>query len=178
MDRRDKLWRPQICPRNNDLKGEQRLMTTKWRMIDGAGQGSCKSEVRRDQAALSEDEVRLVRLRTDGAQESGRSAVPEWAHSTVPRRGSGFKCPTCRADNGTVRRSGDPRCTVLIAMLVRQQQKRRRLPVRRAQQVGRYIRPKDNGFIALLAACEHAHRTTGRCNRFHHGTRRQQQQWQ
>ena len=100
-------------------------MTTKWRMIGGVEQGSCKSGVRR---------LRLVRLRTDYARgQSGQSAVPEWAHSTVPKRGSGFKCPTCRAANGTVRRSSDPRRTVLIALLVRQQWQRRRPQVRRVR---------------------------------------------
>ena len=151
VNRRDQ---PQIWPRKTDLNAEQGLMTTKCRIIDGVGQGPCKSGVRRDQAALRHDQVRSVRLRTDGGQFSRRSAVPEWAHSTVPKRGSGFKCPTCRAANGSIRRSGDPRCTVLITVLVRQQWQATATPVRRAQQVQRYIRPKDNGLIALLAACE------------------------
>ena len=46
-----------------------------------------------------------------------------------------------RTINGTVQRGSDPRCTVLTALLVLQQQERRLLPVRRAQQVGQNIRP-------------------------------------
>ena len=80
-----------------------------------------------------------------------RSAVPEWAHSTVPKGDSGFKGPTCRAANGSIRRSGDPGRAVLITVLVRQQWQATGTTVRRAPQVGRYIRPKDNGLIARLA---------------------------
>ena len=122
-------------PRNNDLNAEQEFRTTKWRIVDGVEQEACKSGIRR---------LRLVRLHTAGdRQRAAVSGAGVGSHSTV----------TCRTTDGAVRRGSNSCCTVLVTLLVRQQrEERRRLPVRRAHQVGGYIRPKDNGFVALLAA--------------------------
>ena len=116
-------------------------MTTKLRIIDGVEQEACKSGIRR---------LRLVRLHTAGdRQRAAVSSAGVGSHNTVPEGDSGFKCPTCRTANGSIRRSSDPRGTVLITLLVRQQQQRRRLAVRCAQQVGLHIRYKDTVLIVL-----------------------------
>ena len=94
---------------------------------------------------LNQPNVRSVRLCTAGKYEKGAvSGAGVGSHSTV----------TCRTTDGAVRRGSDSRCTVLVTLLVRQQRQAAATPVRRAQQVQRYTRPKDNGFTALLAACE------------------------
>ena len=131
--------------RKNDLNAEQGFRTTKLRIVDGVGQGPCKNGVRRDQAALRHDQVRSGRLWTDGGLASRRSAVPEWAHSTVPASQG-----PCVFRHGTIRRSSDSGCTVLGTLLVWEQRQAAATSVRRAHQVRRYIRPKDNGLIALL----------------------------
>ena len=110
------------------------------------GQGPRKRLVRQDQAALGDDQVRsALRLRTDGGLAGRRSAVPEWAHGTVPASQS-----PCVFRHGTIRRSSDSGCTVLGTLSLRQQRQAAETSVRRAHQVEGYIRPKNNGLIALL----------------------------
>ena len=90
----------------------------------------CKRRVRRLRSVLLEaqhDQVRSVRL---GAG----------SHSTV----------TCRTTDGTVRRGSNSGCTVFGTLSARQRRQAAAISVRRAQQDERYIRPKDNGFLALL----------------------------
>ena len=128
---------PQIWARKNDLHAEQEFRTTKWRTSKcSLGKEACKSGIRR---------LRLVRLHTAGDRQraavSGAGAGP---HSTV----------TCRTTDGAVRRGSNSVCTVLGTLSVQQQRQAAATSVRRAQQAERYIRPKDNGLIALLAACE------------------------
>ena len=85
--------------------------------------------------------LRLVRLCTAGKYGKGAvSGAGVGSHSTVTRR----------TTDGTVQCSSSSRCTVLIALLVRQQWQAAatsRSP--RAQQVGRNIRHKDTVPIVL-----------------------------
>jgi hypothetical protein len=81
----------------NGLNAVQGFMTTKWRIINGVGQGSHKSGVRR---------LRLVRLCAAGKYRKGAvSGARVGSHSTVMRR----------TTNGTVRCSSSSRCTVRSA---------------------------------------------------------------
>ena len=137
--------------KENDLNAEQRLVTTKLRIINGVEQESFKKWSTATEIGSTPDRRR--------AGSERQSAVPEWAHSTVPKRGSGFKCPTCRTTNVTVQHSSDSRCTVLIALLVRQQWQRRRLPVRRAR--NKLEEALGARSMASLSCSRHADKRTG-----------------
>ena len=127
----------------NDLNEEQGFRTTKSRIVDGVGQRPCKSGVRRDRTVQPDQVGSALRLWTDGGLASRRSGAGVGSHSTV----------TCRTTDGAVRRSSNPCCTVLIALPVQKQhQASATSRLLHAQQGGRYTRPKDNGFVALLAS--------------------------
>ena len=109
---------PQIWLRKNALDTEQGFRTTKLRILAGVGQGPRKGGIRRSR-------LRLVRLHTAGdRQRAAVSSAGVDSHCTVD----------VRTTDGTVRRGSDPRCPVLGALLIRQHQQRRLLPVSRTQQ--------------------------------------------
>merc|ERR1711918_73768 len=57
-----------------------------------------------------------------------------------------------RIADGSIQRRSNPSGIVFTTLLVRQQGQAAATPARRVQQAGGYIRPKDNGLTALLAA--------------------------
>ena len=136
---------PQIWQGKIALDTEQGFRTTKWRTSKcSSGQRPCKRRVRRLRLVLLEaqhDQVRSVRLGAAGKYEKGAvSGAGVGSHSTV----------TCRTTDGTVRRGSNSGCTVFGTLSARQRRQAAAISVRRAQQDERYIRPKDNGFLALL----------------------------
>ena len=108
------------------------------------GQRPCKRRVRRLRSVLLEaqhDQVRSVRLGAAGKYEKG----------AVSGAGVGsLSAVTCPTTDEAVRRGSNSCCTVLGTLSARQRRQAAATSVRRAQQAERHIRPKDNGFLALL----------------------------
>ena len=133
---------PQIWPRKNALDAEQGFRTTKWGTSKcSSGRDLVKGLYGKIKRFAQLDQVRSVRLGAAGKYEKGAvSGAGVGSHCTV----------TCRTTDEAVRRGSNSCCTVLGTLSARQRRQASATSVRRAQQAERHIRPKDNGFLALL----------------------------
>ena len=142
VNRRD---RPQIWQGKIALDTEQGFRTTKCGRANARlGRDLVKGEYGDCDWFYS----RFAQLDQEG---SALSTAGKYEKGAVSGAGVGSRgTVTCRTTDGTVRRGSNSGCTVLGTLSLRQQRQAAATSVRRPQQAERHIRPKDNGFLALL----------------------------